>query len=336
MHHILTENDMILPQIQHKKDGSERRVGLEFEFAKLGPEAAAEAVREVFGGEIKRKNSFVFTVEETEVGKFTVEMDAAMLKEKRYEEYLQFIGIDVSDEAQRLEQMLLGLASDLVPCEVVTPPLPFSVLTEAEALRRRLHELHARGTRASFTYAFGLHFNVEPPDTSLKTLLAYLRSFLLLEDWIRERGVDLTRVISPYIDRFPASYLKYVLDEKYWPSDVRSFADDYMKYNPTRNRALDMLPMFAELVPEELEEHPVEHDLIQGRPAFHYRLPDCRLDDSGWSVEFEWESWLEVERVANDPELLTAMTRDWFESRRISERVLGDSWPDRVAKWLDR
>lgn len=327
---------MILPDIREKADGSERRVGLEFEFAKLGPEEAADAVYAVFGGEVRKKNNFVYTIEETAYGKFTVEMDASMLKEKRYEHYLSMLGIDLTEDAERIEKILLGLTADLVPCEVVTPPLPFSSLNEAEDLRSKLHMLHAMGTRASFTYAFGLHLNVEPPDTELETIKAYLVSFLLLEDWIRQRGVDLTRVLSPYIDTFPGKYLTMVFDEGYHPESIEELADDYMTYNPTRNRPMDMLPMFSELVPDVLERHPVEHHLIKGRPAFHYRLPDCRLDDPGWTVAQEWEVWLEVERLARDHERREAMCRDWFEARRIKERILGVPWPERVEQWLGR
>lgn len=327
---------MILPDIREKADGSERRVGLEFEFAKLGPEEAAKAVQDVFGGELKKRNNFVFTIEDTPHGTFTVEMDASMLKEKRYEQYLSMLGIDVTEDAERIEKILLDLAADLVPCEIVTPPLPFSALNESEALREKLHLLHALGTRAKFTYAFGLHLNVEPPDTELETVQAYLISFLLLEDWIRQRGVDLTRVLSPYIDTFPGKYLALVFDEHYSPESLGELAHDYMTHNPTRNRPLDMLPLFKELVPNEVGRHPVEHDLIKGRPAFHYRLPDCRLDDPGWTVAFEWETWLQVERLARDHERRAAMCRDWFEARKLKERIVGIPWPERVEEWIGR
>lgn len=327
---------MILPERKYSSDGGIRHVGLEFEFARLGPEQAAEVVREVFGGEIRRRNSFVYQVVDTAHGSFGVEMDALMLKEKRYEEYLRVLGVDLDRDSERIEEVLLGLAADIVPCEVVTPPLPMTELNDAELLRKKLHERHARGTRASFAYAFGLHFNVELPDTETGTVLAYLRAFLLLEEWIRHRGIDLTRILSPYIDKFPTSYHKLVLDSTYCPEKMEDIARDYLNENPTRNRALDLLPLFAEVVPDVLRRYPVEHDLIKARPAFHYRLPDCRLDDPGWSVEFEWEPWLEVERLAADPERLQSMSLDWFESRRLSQRVLGESWPNRVERWLGR
>ncbi|OBX33760.1 putative amidoligase enzyme [Halomonas elongata] len=40
-----------------------------------------------------------------------------------------------------------------------------------------------------------------------------------------------------------------MLDPDYQP-DLRTLIDDYLEYNPTRNRELDLLPLFAYLDPE--------------------------------------------------------------------------------------
>ena len=34
------------------------------------------------------------------------------------------------------------------------------------------------------------------------------------------------------------------------------------------------------------------NEKINGRPTFHYRLPDARLSDPGWSIAPDWNRWV--------------------------------------------
>src|SRR5690606_40167509 len=50
---------------------------------------------------------------------------------------------------------------------------------------------------------------------------------------------------------FPPDYIRLIMAEDYQP-DTERLMDDYLAFNPTRNRALDMLPLFATLAPQKV------------------------------------------------------------------------------------
>jgi hypothetical protein len=50
--------------------------------------------------------------------------------------------------------------------------------------------------------------------------------------------------------------------------------------------------------------------LVKPRPTFHYRLPDCRIDEPGWRPSVDWNRWVAVERLAEDPERLGELAAD--------------------------
>jgi hypothetical protein len=91
----------------------------------------------------------------------------------------------------------------------------------------------------------------------------------------------------------------------YWPG-VPGFLDDYLAFNPTRNRDLDMLPLLLHL-DEARVRAALPNEKINSRPAFHYRLPDARVSDPGWSVAPDWNRWVAVERLAHDRERLESV-----------------------------
>ena len=85
-----------------------------------------------------------------------------------------------------------------------------------------------------------------------------------------------------------------------------STIDDYLAFNPTRNRDLDMLPLLLHLDGARVRAA-LPNEKINGRPAFHYRLPDARVSDPGWSVAPDWNRWVAVERLASDRERLESV-----------------------------
>ncbi len=93
-----------------------------------------------------------------------------------------------------------------------------------------------------------------------------------------------------------------VLDPDYWP-DLPNLTDDYLAANPTRRRALDLLPLLAHF-DEERVRSVLPHEKIGSRPVFHYRLPRAHLSDPAWSIMPDWEHWLLVERLASNLEEL--------------------------------
>jgi hypothetical protein len=86
---------------------------------------------------------------------------------------------------------------------------------------------------------------------------------------------------------------------------MAAFIDDYLAFNPTRNRDLDLLPLLH-YFDETRVRAVLPNEKINGRPTFHYRLPDARLSDPGWSIAPDWNRWVCVERLAADRERLDA------------------------------
>ncbi|WP_051261777.1 amidoligase family protein [Desulfovibrio inopinatus] len=312
-------------------DGDIRRAGFELEYAGLDIEQSAQLVVNRFHGTIQRESRFAYTVAQTDFGDFHVEVDASLLKNKEYEQMLKSIGIELDvNSRETLEDALLELASLAVPFEVVTPPIPTDRCDEVEALRADFHKHKAQGTQASFLYGFGLHINVEAASLEADWLRDMLRSYLLLRHAIAESsGIDLTRRISPYIDDFPEEYVRTVLSPDYAPSR-RQLIADYLLSNPTRNRSLDMLPLFASIEARLVMEHvdPEIAPLIKPRPAFHYRLPDCRIDDPQWRIAADWNRWVEVERLADDTPRLEKACHEYVHNHR--------GFPEEWLEWAAR
>jgi hypothetical protein len=142
----------------------------------------------------------------------------------------------------------------------------------------------------------------------------------------RRTEVDFARRVSPYINPFPPEYVRLILAPDYPPTRQR-LIDDYLAHNPTRNRPLDMAPVLAHLDRDRVHHRVQENHLVKPRPAFHYRLPNCMVDEPGWSVAAEWNTWVEVERLAADADRLAAMSRDYVRADDRSVRPFYDRWP---------
>ena len=69
-----------------------------------------------------------------------------------------------------------------------------------------------------------------------------------------------------------------------YPATADRLIDDYVRFNPTRNRPLDMLPVLACLDRERTLAAVEDPHLTKPRPAFHYRMPNSLLDEPDWRV----------------------------------------------------
>lgn len=323
------------PPVLRNAAGEVRRAGFEFEYSGLSLNLSGVMVRKVFGGEHVIHSTFVHSVRGTPHGTFQVEMDTTVLKDKTYEKPLRALGINPRHHgAKWIERALLGTLSTVVPTEIGTPPLPVTDLAPLDELRGLLRRYGARGTRASMVYAFGLHINPEIPADDPRQILDVLRAFLLLLPWLQRRTeVDLSRRISPYINPFPQDYARLVLRPDYEATRER-LIDDYVAYNPTRNRPLDLLPVLAHLDNERVVRRVRDPHLVKPRPAYHYRLPNCMVDEPHWTIAREWNTWVAVERLANDPDRLAEMARDYLDADRQSLRPFYDKWPDVLEHYL--
>lgn len=290
------------------EDGSPRHVGFELEFKGLSLESTARLVRDLFGGRVQQKDRSVWSVTGTRYGDFRIELDWWLLKSHTLGDHVQGLK-GAANVVDKIEDLLFEAARPFVPFEIVTPPFPLQRLSEVERLRAVLHVNDVHGTRSRFNYCFGLHINPQAPSHSAEDILAHLRAFILLHgDIIQDRHTDPVRRMWPYIDPYPIEYQYKVLHPEYAP-DLRTLFDDYITYNPTRNRALDLLPLFAHIDPQYVE-HRLTEDQVNGRPTYHYRLPDCAIDDPHWRIAGEWNRWVDIERLALDPRRMAKMAEE--------------------------
>lgn len=305
------------PPVTTTESGAMRRVGVEIEFAGLDAGEAAGLLAETLGGTASASDKHRYVVETARFGALTVELDSDYAHPKTG---------DWETVLAPLREVFGDVARAWLPIEVSTAPLPLDRLPEVERLVATLRDAGAVGTRGALTYAFGLQFNPEAPATDAASLHAVLEAYLLLEPALRDEiGIDNLRAVLGFASAFPDAYAAEVIGAGP-PATLGDLIDGYLDHNPTRNRGLDMLPLFAWLDERRVRAR-VDDVLVKKRPTFHYRLPDCRLDEPGWSVAAEWNRWVRVERLADDPgeraRRAAAWRRRWRERREMS-------WPERV------
>ncbi len=329
--------DPIQPTQTRTADGDPRRVGVEIEFAGLDCARAAEIVAGFTGGRLERIDRYRYLIEETGQGTYVVELDTQYVHPSEEAEAERRIELESERLGRAIEEGLriaIGEVTRMyLPVEVVCPPLAIADLAWLDGLTARLREAGAQGSRESLVYAFGLQLNTELPALDADTVLTYLRAYLVSADWLRrDIGIDLTRRVLPFVQPYPRSYLRKVLPADYAP-DLATLIDDYLLHNPTRNRDLDMLPLFTFLAPEKVRAR-VDDPRLKARPALHYRLPDCNIHDPEWGVVVEWNRWARtVERLAADPERLRAMCDAYLS--HVEDAWFPD-WGADAGPWLER
>lgn len=321
-----------MPPVTRTEHGAMRRLGVEFEFSGLSLPKLCELVPERVGGRTHVISDYEAEVTGTPWGKWVIELDFAFLKALGRENNEP--NVEPRNSLEELsESLLAAVARQVVPFEIVSPPIPMDELAVIDQLVADLRRAGARGTRHSPLYAFGVHLNVELADTTATTLLAYLQAWALLFDWLRERcHPDLSRRISPYIEPYPLDYARLILHPDYAP-DSTQLIDDYLAHNPTRNRALDMLPVFAHL-DEARVRAVVDDHRIKARPALHYRLPNCQIDEPDWRWRDLWRDWLQLEHLAGDADRRARMATDFLSFHdSVVDRLTGD-WQQQARRWL--
>ncbi|MEX1057577.1 MAG: amidoligase family protein, partial [Natronospirillum sp.] len=268
-----------LPPWIHNAQGEPRRIGIEIEMGGLELDAVAATTAEHFGLTIAPSGRYERRLHGDPAGEWVVELDFNLLKEMGREPLRER---DVFDEVRNTAEHWLHQAAErVVPVELVSPPLPMSRLPEVESLIGKLRDAGALGSSERVLYAFGMQFNPEIPNADIDTLTAYMKAFLCLSDWLVQRvDINMTRRLTTYVDPFPADYVQRVVDPYYRPS-LSVLIDDYLRYNPTRNRALDWLPLFAHLDSQRVAKV-TQDPLIKPRPTLHYRLPNCEIHLPGW------------------------------------------------------
>ncbi|MCC5833566.1 MAG: amidoligase family protein [Opitutales bacterium] len=306
-----------------------RKVGVELELGGLDLSTIVQRVQAAVGGEHEPVSLYESRVTGTSVGDMRVELDAILFREFKLRGFLKGLRLEKvkADLGAQVEKAMATEARRFVPFELVFDPIETDRIKELEAVRESLF-LGAEGTGASVFNAFGLHFNPELDPLDASIVLKYLQAFLILYEELKDlHGIDSTRRISPFIDPYPKRYVRKVLNANYRP-DIETLIDDYLDDNPTRNRPLDLLPIFCHLDEERVRMR-LPDEKISKRPTLHYRLPDCRIDEPGWTISGEWEVWLRVEQLANNPRAL-------YERLRSEHRRLKHPWRSTILAWVKK
>lgn len=307
------------------ESGAMRRVGVEMEFTGVNLHTVAEVLRN-FTGDLSRHSLVVWYAQHPDWGQFELELDWDYLKRLADEQ-------PFSLEEENWANFLQEVAAMVVPIEVVCPPIRVDRLGDLDALVRALHDAGAQGTDDSIFAAYGVHLNVEVPAMKPEVVLGYLKAFCLLQWWLSEaHKVDFTRKITPYVNLYPEAYVRRILetDSADWDGLIRV----YTLHNETRNRALDLYPLFAHYDESKVNKAMMRDRKIKKRPAFHYRLPNCEIDRPGWTLAEPWALWCEVERLAYNERALQELTRVYLGKDRALLGVNRRQWTEYIKQWL--
>jgi hypothetical protein len=298
-------------------DGAPRRTGVEIELGGLTEARVAEVCTETLGGRAEQGDGPFWTVTDSRIGKIEVYLDIFLRKAER----------------SKLRDLALELGREVVPVEVVTEPLDMDGLRETDRLCAALREAGALGSEGGWLFGFGLHLNIEIASERDADIVRPLLAYALIEDWMRSANpIDESRRVLPFSDPYPTDFVRDLI--ALGPDATLSrVIDVYLQRTPTRNRGLDMLPVFAHLRGDRLADKLPR--LVSARPAFHFRLPDSRIDNPRWSVAQEWQRWVTVERVAADSALLGALSDTWLDDHGALT-LSRQSWADRAGAILCR
>jgi len=322
-----------LPPVRLNPSGEVRKVGFEIEFSGLTLESIDKILLDLYDGKLVEKNRYKHTIS-TSLGEFENILDFEFLtKREIFNWFLEngFEDRDFYEFLEDVESFIADVSSIVVPYEITTPPLKLDDLQNVETLKSALKSAGAKGTGSSLFYAFGLHINPEIYSKNVKEIVDILRAYFLLEEFIEDiLEPDLTRKLTPYIDPFDEGYKKLVTDPNYSPT-LQEFITTYITHNPTRNRSLDLLPLFAYL-DEELVRSFLPREKIGRRPTFHFRLPNSKVDEENWHTYTSWNCWFLVETLAYNKDILYEVSKAYqvylsslpspLEKKRYRQKLL--------------
>lgn len=328
-------SSFIEPKIKNSYKNEMRHIGFELEFSNIDIEKILEILKKEFNFEINKINNYLYELD-SKYGNFILELDFELLTKQKLttsaKELSKIIGVNIAQkDIDSIEDFIGELSKDIVPYEISTPPLSLDEIEIVENIVEVLSQNNAKGTTHKIYYAFGLHINVEVISLEVKSLLSYLRAYIILQDFInKDAKVNIARKITPFIDNFKKEYIQYILDENYSPS-MCEFIQDYLRFNPTRNRSLDMLPILAFIDEKEVRKI-LPNEKIKPRPAFHYRLSNSNIGDKDWKVSDEWNRWILVENLANNDDSLAKLSLEY--TKYLDKFINLDSWEEKINRWL--
>lgn len=307
-----------------KSDGTPRHVGFEIEVGGLTFEAGLGALRPVIPGRVEPISPVEARIHHQEFGEFMLELDWQFLKQQAKEQLLD----------KDIMRIVGEIAGVIVPLELVMPPIPLSSIDMTNDIVTALRSAGASGTDDSPLYAFGVHINIELPDLEAATLARYLKAYCVLQEYlVQAHSIDAARRLSPYVDLFEPDYIARVLD--YQDCTIDDIFNDYLELNPTRNRALDLLPLLSEIDSERVQRV-VQDDRVKARPAFHYRMPNCDIGNPDWSLVTEWRRWRLVEILAGNADDLASLAHEYRARLNADQFATDAKWAEYINSWLSR
>lgn len=296
--------------------GASRKTGVEIEFSGLDIVATCQTIQDTLGGDMTGEDPFFRQVVNTAIGDIKVELDTPVRA--------------ASDVA--LVRKGLDVATAVVPLEVISEPLDTKGLADLDRLVDALRHAGAAGSRSGLFLGFGVHLNPEVVSVSHPQTLATIRAFALLEDYLRKReALDLTRRALPFVAPWPEGFVTDILQPH-----VRSLKDVYpiaAEHIQSRNHGLDLLPLLKYAYPDLFDLH-LTTAKTAARPTFHFRMPDCRIDEPDWGLTQPWALWRLVECVAADDRTMTDLTDAW--QQRPGGMFRDQAWREDVAQILTR
>ncbi len=333
-------NPFMQPPVLIASSHELRKVGFELEYSAIELQKSAELLIETLeSGSIEKINPYHYKIRDTYYGDFSLVLDFQFLISQGLQKWLQNIGLEQFIETEialALEEFIATLSQTVVPYEITTPPLPLDKIEIIEKIKETFRTNGALGTDANPLYAFGFHINPQAFSFEVTEIIDTLRAFFILYEtlvlWLQP---DIVRRISPYIKPFEEEYIQKVLNASYKP-DIDRFVCDYLQYNPTRNRALDLLPLLAWIDSNQVFKT-LPDEKISPRPAYHYRLPNSKVDKKEWHTYDGWNSWVIIEKLAQDKEMLATLASEY--SRYLTDPfsfLKKEKWLQKVDIWLKK
>ncbi|MDU8911975.1 amidoligase family protein [Aestuariicoccus sp. MJ-SS9] len=297
-------------------DEGRRRVGIEVELGGLPEAKVAEILRQELGGEVRKDPEKGLKVCGSAIGDIEVYLDSRPLYKLKSE----------------LGEAVQNIARHVVPIEFVTGPIAPEDIPRLDAVMAALRAAGATGTSAGILLGFGVHLNPEVTGEGLGDVLPTLTAFALAEDAMRaEMQIDMSRRALPFVDPYPRKLIDALVSDP--PASMEALIDLYLDLAPSRNFALDMLSFFAH-VDRDRVAAVMDMESISPRPTYHYRLPDCRIDEDGWDLALEWNRWAHIEDIAANAPLMKALKSAWRVHRASLTTTRGD-WAKTSARLIE-
>jgi len=216
------------------------RLGIEIEFKGLGAYDAAEKIRSILGGEIRRKEERIKTSIRSYDSSGHPVYNEVILHE--FEVVDSSIGnvllkpetnqIDDVSGSENLEHSNHSATSNKnVVVELVTPPIRYPDVQKLDRALEEINKSGARGTDAETAVSTQVNlemFEGKRDKVHVPDILNILRAYLRPEHSEQiEAHLDVPDIRKPYISEYSPGFMKKLLDPKYLPTE-RELYDDFV------------------------------------------------------------------------------------------------------------